>query len=162
MNNIYKRKLEELKKKKEKGFMPFSVIGDPDFKTSLEVVKAMIKGGADFLELGIPFSDPTADGPTIQLADQRALKAGMNTDKVFEFISEVRKFTNVPIGVLVYYNIIMQYGEDGFYKKAGKVGIDSVLVADMPPEEAKNMVQLAKKNNVKPIFIVSRLTTENR
>ena len=99
--NRYKKAFENLKKKKEGAIMPFAVIGDPDYETSLKIVKILAEKG-DMLELGIPFSDPIADGPVIQKADARALKKGFDTDKVFDFLKEVRKSTYNPIMLLVY------------------------------------------------------------
>ena len=106
----YKEAFRSLKNKKEGALVCFIVIGDPDYETSLKIAKTIVNAGADILELGLPFSDPIADGPSIQAADIRALNNGMNTDKVFEYIKELRKFTDVPIGLLSYYNLIYQYG----------------------------------------------------
>jgi tryptophan synthase alpha chain len=158
----YKKTFNQLKKRKEKALVPFTVIGDPNYKTSLQIVKAMVKGGADILELGLAFSDPIADGPTIQSADVRALSHKINTDRVFNFIKEVRKFTKIPIGLLVYYNLIYQRGINRFYKNAKLAGVDSVLVADMPVEEYDEIVKAARKNKVDTVFIVSPLTNNKR
>ena len=102
----YNEVFSELKKKKEGALVAFIVAGDPDYETSIEIAKKIVDAGADMLEIGLPFSDPIADGKTIQEADIRALQSGMNTDKFFEFISELRKYTDIPIGVLSYYNLI--------------------------------------------------------
>ena len=109
----YKQVFSELKMA---AMIPFFVIGDPDFETSLEIVKTTIDSGADILELGIPFSDPIADGPTIQKADIRALRSGMTVAKALEFIREVKKYKDVPIGLLMYYNLVYQYGTEKFFK----------------------------------------------
>jgi tryptophan synthase alpha chain len=142
-------------------FMPFLVAGDPDYNTSLEMFKA-VAPYADMLEIGFPYSDPLADGPTIQAADERALHSGINTDKVFSLIHDIRKFYKGPISVLVYANLVYQYGIDAFYKQAAKNGIDGVLVPDVPYEESEPFVKAAKKHRVSPVFMVTQTTTEAR
>ena len=141
--------------------MPFLVAGDPDFKTSLAVAKRVVEH-ADLLEIGFPYSDPLADGPVIQAADGRALASGMNTDKVFELISEIRKFSQIPVTVLVYANLVYQQGIDNFYRKAKAAGIDGVLVPDVPVEESEPFVAAAKKHGTDPIFLVAQTTTPER
>ncbi len=159
----YRKTFRRLKRKKEKALIPFVVVGDPNYKTSLEIVKTIINAGADILELGSSFSDPIADGPTIQSADVRAKKAGMNTDKFFNFIKQIRKFNNeIPIGILIYANLIYQRGINKFYNDAKKAGIDSVLVADLPIEEADSYIKAARKNKINTVFIVSPLTSNER
>ncbi len=157
--------LEMFKKVKDKGegaFIPFVVAGDPDFETSLQIVKKLVESGADSLEIGFTFSDPVADGPTVQNADIRASNAGMTTKKGFEFIKRVREFTGIPIGLLVYYNLIYKMGIDEFYKNAGEVGVNGVLAADLPPEEAQDAVKSARKYGVDPIFIAAQTTSNER
>jgi tryptophan synthase alpha chain len=158
----YKKTFKKLKKAKEKALVPFVVAGDPNYQTSLQIVKTIIEAGADILELGFSFSEPIADGPTIQTAGVRALKAGSNTDKNFNFIKQIRKFTDVPIGLLVYTNLIYQRGIDKFYKDAANAGVDSVLIADLPVEEADPYVKAARKAKVDTVFIVSPLTDNKR
>jgi tryptophan synthase alpha chain len=159
----YKKTFAELKKRNEKALIPFVAIGDPDYKTSLEIVRTIIKGGADILELGFVFSEPIADGPTIQAAGIRALKAGANTAKNFNFVRQIRKFNNeIPIGILTYANLVYQRGIEKFYNDAEKAGIDSVLVADLPIEEASSYVRAARKSKIDTVFIVSPLTSNER
>jgi len=160
--NSYKKTFNKLKRKKEKALVPFIVIGDPDYNTSLKIVKTIVESGADILELGFPFSDPIADGPTIQAADVRALKKGINTDKNFKFIKEIRKFTDIPIGLLVYYNLIYQRGINKFFYDCKLAGITSVLAADVPVEEADDIIQAARKHKIDTVFIVSPLTDNKR
>ncbi len=145
-------------------FVPFTVLGDPTPTKSLKVIKDYVKGGATMLELGLPFSDPVADGPVVQKADQRALKVGMNTDKAFELIEKVRKFTDVPIGLMLYANLAYVYGLERFYKKAAEVGVTSVLIPDLPPESVhcKKALKLAKRYGLQQVFIVSELTSAKR
>ncbi len=158
----YKQLFRALKQKQQAALMPFVVIGDPDYDTSLEIVKTLIESGADILELGLPFSDPIADGPTIQLADQRALKAGINTDQCFQFLQTIRAFSDIPIGLLVYANLIYQRDIDQFYQDATAAGVNSVLVADLPVEEALPFVSAARKQKIDTVFIISPLTEGER
>jgi len=160
--NSYKKTFNKLKRKKEKALVPFVVIGDPDYQTSLKIVKTIVEAGADILELGFPFSDPIADGPTIQSADVRALKKGINTDKCFKFIKKVREFTDIPIGLLVYYNLIYQRGTKKFFYDCKLAGVTSVLAADVPVEEADEIIIPARKHNIDTVFIVSPLTDNKR
>lgn len=142
--------------------MPFTVIGDPDLKTSLEIVRTFAESGAHSIELGFPFSDPAADGPTIQAADTRALNAGVTTSNVLTFLKNCRTFTDKPIGLLSYYNPILQYGVERFYKEAARAGLTSLLIADLPLEESKESLIYAKRYGINPIFIVSALTSPQR
>ena len=148
-------------KERKIAFMPFLVAGDPDMKQSLEYIKHVAEH-ADFLELGFPYSDPLADGPTIQAADGRALASGMTTEKVFELIRNIREVSSVPITVLVYANLVYQQTIDGFYRKAKEAGIDGVLVPDLPVEESAPFVKAAKKYGIDPIFLVAQTTTNER
>jgi tryptophan synthase alpha chain len=146
----------------EIAFIPFVVAGDPDFNTSLEIVRRFVESGADALEIGFAFSDPVADGPTVQDADIRALRSGMTTKSGFEFIKKIREFTDIPIGILVYYNLIYKMGIDEFYKTAKDCGVNGVLSADLPPEEAEDAVTAARKYRIDPIFMVAQTTSNAR
>jgi tryptophan synthase alpha chain len=159
--NVFTEAFENSNKKGKTAFMPFLVAGDPDFNTSLQVFKTLAPY-ADMLEIGFPYSDPLADGPTVQAADERALKSGIDTEKVFSLIAKVRSFYRGPITVLVYSNLVYQYGLDAFYKKAAQVGINGVLVPDVPFEEAEPFVKAAKKHKVSPIFMITQTTTDSR
>ncbi len=158
----YVEMFEDLKKNKRGAFIPFIVAGDPDFETSIEIVKILVETGADALEIGFPFSDPVADGPIIQEANLRALNSGMTTQKCFEFIKKIRKFTDIPIGLLVYYNLIYKRGVNDFYYEAKYNGINSILSADLSPEEANNALHAAKKYDIDQIFLVAQNTPLNR
>ena len=159
----YKQVFNELKNKNQGALVAFTVIGDPDYETSLGIIKKIIDSGANILELGLPFSDPIADGPTIQAADIRALSKGMNTDKAFDFIKQIREYNGkIPIGLLVYGNLIFQRGIDKFYQDAAKVGINSILGADIPIEEADDYIKASKSNNIDTVFIISPLTPDER
>lgn len=159
--SLITKKFLQVRQLKKTAFMPFVVAGDPDFQTSLEIIKTLALN-ADFLELGFPYSDPLADGPTIQAANDRALKSGMNTDRVFTLIAKARKFTTLPITVLVYANIVYQYGIERFYKRAARTGINGVLVPDIPIEESAPYVAAAQRHGIDPIFLATQTTTPAR
>ncbi len=143
-------------------FVPFVVLGDPDPETSLRLVDRLVASGADMLELGFPFSDPPADGPVIQAADQRALAAGTTPPLAFELLDEVRRRHGIPVGLLIYYNLVLQYGIDAFYERCAEVGVDGVLVADLPLEESAEAVAAARRARVAPVFIGSSLSSDAR
>ena len=142
--------------------VPFFVIGDPDFETSLSLVKGAIDAGADVLELGIAFSDPIADGPTIQKADIRALAAGMTVKKALEFIGQVTDYKAVPIGLLVYYNLVYQYGTAEFFKDFKAVGGSSVLVADLSVDDADEITGPAADAGLETVFMATPITSDER
>lgn len=162
MKESYESLFQRLEEKNEGAFIPFIVAGDPDFETSLEIVQTFLDNGADALEIGFPFSDPVADGITVQNADIRALNSGMNTDKCFDFIRRVRELTSAPIGVLVYYNLIYKRGVDDFYREAAECGVNGILAADLPPEEAGMVLQASKKYGVDQIFMAAQTTSNER
>ncbi len=150
----YQQAFSDLVAKNEKAFIPFVTIGDPNAEQSLKVIKALIDGGADALELGIPFSDPSADGITIQMAALRALKSGINTDICIDILAKVREYApNIPIGLLLYGNLVFARGIEKFYCDMAKVGVDSVLIADLPIRESLPFREAALKYGVAPIFI---------
>ena len=159
----YATRFAELRRKGEGAFMPFVMLGDPDVKTSFEIVKTLIENGADVLELGLPFSDPIADGKTIQAADQRALAKHFRTADAFRIIAKIRKLDNeIPIGLLVYSNLINSRGIDRFYMEAGNAGVDGILAADVPIEEAKPFMDAGRNSGVQQIFLVAPTTTPAR
>jgi tryptophan synthase alpha chain len=143
-------------------FIPFLVAGDPDRETSIILAKTLIQAGADILELGMPFSDPVADGPVIQKADERALRGGMNPDLLFGMVRELRRSSDIPIVLLTYYNIAFKRGIVRFYKEAHEAGIDAILIVDLPPEEADEVVSAAGDQGIDQIFIVSGTTSPER
>jgi len=155
----YKEVFSELKRP---ALIPFFVIGDPDFDTSLAIVKTAIDAGADVLELGIPFSDPIADGPTIQKADIRALTAGMNVQKAREFIEKVKEYKDIPIGLLMYYNLIYQYGTEKFFSDFHAAGVNSVLVADLSIDDADEITGPAASAGLDTVFMVTPNTNPER
>ncbi len=142
--------------------IPFFVVGDPDFDTSLAIIKAAIDAGADILELGIPFSDPIADGPTIQKADIRAMKSGITVAKGLELIRKVKDYKDVPIGLLMYYNLVYQYGVEKFFADCHEAGVNSVLVADLSIDDADEITGPAKAAGLDTVFMVTPVTAEER
>jgi len=156
MNNRYDKTFEKLKKNNQAAFVPFVTLCDPNYEQSLKIVRCLIENGADVLELGLPFSDPIADGPAIQKASIRALNSGSTTSKCFEITTQIRKeFPDIPIGLLVYSNLVVSGGIEEFYQQANQAGIDSVLIADVPVIESDPFIKAADKNNVCPIFIAT-------
>jgi tryptophan synthase alpha chain len=149
-------------RQKKPAFIGFTVAGDPDKDTCIRAAMALIDGGMDILELGVPFSDPVADGPTIQKADERALAAGTTVDTVFAIVRELRKKTDVPIVFLAYYNIIYHRGIDRFYWEAHESGVDGILIVDMPVEESDDVYNTALKYGIDPIFLITRTTSDER
>ena len=150
----YESLFAQLKERKEGAFVPFVTLGDPGIEQSLKIIDTLIEAGADALELGTPFSDPLADGPTIQNATLRAFAAGVTPAQCFEVLALIRqKHPTIPIGLLMYANLVFNKGIDEFYAECEKVGVDSVLVADVPVEESAPFRQAALRHNVAPIFI---------
>lgn len=150
----YETLFKQLKERKEGAFVPFVTLGDPSPEQSLKIIDTLIEAGADALELGIPFSDPLADGPTIQNATLRAFAAGVTPIQCFEMLAAIRqKHPTIPIGLLMYANLVFSRGIDEFYAQCEKAGVDSVLVADVPVEESAPFRQAALRHNVAPIFI---------
>ncbi|MCE0492704.1 tryptophan synthase subunit alpha [Vibrio salinus] len=150
----YSALFNRLTEKNQGAFVPFVTIGDPNPELSKDVIFALIEGGADALELGMPFSDPLADGPTIQGANLRALNANTTVQKCFDIIASVRAaYPELPIGLLMYANLVFSNGIESFYQRCQQAGIDSVLVADVPTTESKDFLAAAEKFGIKPIFI---------
>ncbi|TWX55797.1 tryptophan synthase subunit alpha [Colwellia hornerae] len=154
MTTRYQQTFAQLAEKNQGAFIPFVTIGDPNLEQSFAIIKALIDAGADALELGIPFSDPSADGITIQRAALRALNAGVNTDACLDVLAKVRAYApEIPIGLLLYGNLVFARGIDSFYRDTAAVGVDSVLIADLPLRESAPFRAAAVKYGVAPIFI---------
>ena len=140
----------------EGAFGAFLTLGDPDIETSFSLLMACLDGGADMLEVGIPFSDPVADGPVIQAASQRALAAGVRPDDCFDLIARVRETApDVPIGILTYANLVAAKGREGFARAAAEAGADSLLVADVPSLEAPPYVDACRAAGIDPVLIAA-------
>jgi tryptophan synthase alpha chain len=140
----------------------FTVAGDPDLTTSIRIARTLIHAGTDILELGVPFSDPVADGPTIQRAGDRALAAGTTPDTVFAIVHELRQQSDIPIVLLTYVNTVFRRGIEQFYRDARAAGVDGILIADMPVEEAGEVLEAAEKNAIDQILLVARTTSDER
>ena len=143
-------------------FVAYVCAGDPDFETSLEVCRALLANGVDILELGVPFSDPLADGLTNQLAAQRALESGMTAARVFELVRRVREFSDAPIVFYTYYNLVFAHGVDAYVRDAGAAGVDGILTLDLPPEEAGEVIAAGAAHGVDTVFIVAPTTPDVR
>lgn len=161
MNRI-QNAFEQGRSKNRACFVSYICAGDPDFDTSLEVARTLIETGTDILELGVPFSDPLADGLTNQLAAERALASGMTHARVLEFVREIRKFSQVPIVFYTYYNLVYRNGLDIYARQAKEAGVDGILILDLPPEEAEEWLVEATKADIKTVFILSPTTPRER
>ena len=140
---------------KGKAFIPFITCGDPDLETTAKVVKAAAENGADLIELGIPFSDPTAEGPVIQAANIRALNGGVNTDKIFDFVRELRKDITILLVFMTYANVVFSYGSDKFISLCAEVGIDGLILPDIPFEETEEFLDICHKYDVALISLIA-------
>jgi len=161
MNRIAK-KFQDLKSQKRKAFIAFITAGDPDLKTTEDLVVSLESAGVDIIELGIPFSDPLADGPTIQASFLRALNKGTTVRKILETVKSIRQKTSIPIAFMTSYNPILRFGEEKFIKACVAVGVDGLIVPDLPPEEAQNLRRLAGRYDIATIFFVAPTSQDER
>ena len=138
-----------------KAFIPFITCGDPDLKTTAAVVRAAVENGADLIELGIPFSDPTAEGPVIQGANLRALQGGVTTDQVFDLVRELRRDVSVPMVFMTYANVVFSYGAEKFISTCGEIGIDGLILPDLPYEEKEEFLPLCRQYGVDLISMIA-------
>ena len=144
-----------------KAFIPFFTCGYPDIETSMELVRTAAENGADLIELGIPFSDPTAEGPVIQISSLKALENGVKTDKVFEMVRELRRDIKIPMVFMTYANVVFSYGSERFISACSEMGIDGLILPDIPYEERDEFLELCHKYDVDLISFVAP-TSENR
>lgn len=145
----------------KKAFIPFITCGDPDLETTAKIVRAAVENGADLIELGIPFSDPTAEGPVIQEANIRALSSGVTTDKIFELVRDLRTDVEIPMVFMTYANVVFSYGAEKFITTCKEIGIDGLILPDLPFEEKEEFLSLCKQNDVDLISLIAP-TSENR
>lgn len=150
------------RQEKRAAFVAYLCAGDPDLETSVAASLAVVAGGADIVELGVPFSDPLADGLTNQLAAQRALESGMTAAKVFELVRLIREKSQVPLVFYTYYNLVFAHGVENYVREAKAAGVDGMLTLDLPPEEAGEMLEACRKHDMKTVFIVAPTTPEQR
>jgi tryptophan synthase alpha chain len=158
--NRIDKKFKELDKAKKKAFIAYITAGDPSFSMTEKLVPALERSGVDIIELGIPFSDPLADGPTIQAASERALKAGATLKKAFALVARLRDKAACPIVFMTYYNPVLRYGPARFFDSCKSCGVDGVIVPDLPCVEAKELVRLGRKKGVAAIFLAAPTSTD--
>jgi tryptophan synthase alpha chain len=159
MTGRYEAMFERLGERQEGAFGAFVMLGDPDLQTSAAILDALVEGGADMIEVGIPFSDPVADGPTIQAAAERALARGVTPADCFGLLAAFRaRHPDVPVGVLSYANLVLARGRDAFYRACAGAGVDSLLVADVPVFEAAPFVEAGRAHGVAPVMIAATNT----
>ena len=153
--NRLQRKFSDLKKHREAALIPFVTAGDPDLPTTLKIMRALEAAGADCIELGIPFSDPTADGPTIQRASERALKNGVTLQQILQTLRQFRNSSDLAIILFGYFNPFLQFGLEKFCREAVKAGADAVLCVDLPPEESAEFKRWTDAAGMDLIFLLS-------
>jgi tryptophan synthase alpha chain len=160
--SVIAAKFRELKRRNEGGLIAYVMTGDPTPKHTVKIVDALVAGGADIVELGIPFSDPIADGPTLQRAAVRALEAGTTPRKVFDVARAIKRAHDVPVVVMTYYNIVYQMGLKAFCSAAEQSGVNGVIAPDLPVEEAALYKEEATRYGLDTIFLAAPLTSEAR
>jgi tryptophan synthase alpha chain len=159
----YAAMFERLRARGEGAFGAFVMLGDPDLETSASILDALVEAGADMLEVGIPFSDPVADGPVIQAAAVRALAAGVRPGDCLRLLGELRaRHPHIPVGILTYANIVVARGREAFYAAAAEAGVDSILVADVPLIEAEPFAASARAHGIDPVLIAAANTPAER
>ncbi len=161
MNRVENR-FRELKKKNQRALITYVTAGFPSLKYTQDLMEILEESGADIIELGVPFSDPIADGPTIQRASEGALKNGVSLKNVLELVKNMRKGTDIPVVLMGYYNPFFAYGIEKFTEDAVKSGVDGLIVPDLPPEEAENLIKYARRQDIATIFLVAPTSTEGR
>lgn len=155
-------KFKRLRAEGKKAFIPYIMAGDPNLEKTLEQVLLLEECGADIIELGVPFTDPLADGPTIQRAAERALKVGVTLKNVIPFVKKLRQHTQVPIVLMTYYNPVFKYGEESFINDAVDAGVDGVIIPDLPPDEGEDFIKLSSDASFSTIFLIAPTSTKDR
>jgi len=157
------KRIKKVFEKKNKKLVTFTTAGDPDLDTSFEIINTIINNGADIIEIGMPFSDPMADGPTIQESSVRSIKNGTKITDVFEIVKRVRSFNNeIPVILMGYYNSIYNLGINNFTKKCTETGVDGLIIVDLQPEEDSELLIKLKKENIDLIRLITPTTDNNR
>ena len=162
MTTRISEKFRELKSKGEVALIPYIRAGDPDLNTTGELIAEIERSGADMIELGVPFSDPLADGPTIQRAAIRALSGKVNLGDVIKLVENTRKRSDIPIILMLYYNLVHKYGERRFVRDAVKAGVDGAIIPDLPPDEAKTLIAEAASAGLDLIFLLAPTSSPDR
>ncbi len=155
-------KFNQLKNESKKALIPYIMAGDPTLRATKKYVLDLEKSGADIIELGVPFSDPLADGPTIQRASERSLKHGTTLSKVIELVQEIRKKSEIPLVLMTYYNPVFKYGVELFIRRAVRAGVDGVIIPDLIPDEAADFIRIAKQHELDTIFLLAPTSTRER
>lgn len=153
---------QELRKAGRKALIPYIMSGDPSLASTKRFIAQLEDAGADIIELGVPFSDPLADGPTIQRAHERALQNGITLRRVLAFVKGIRRTTQIPVVLMTYYNPVFKFGVEVFVKKAVEAGVDGVIVPDLIPDEADELINAARKHNLDTIFLLAPTSTQDR
>jgi tryptophan synthase alpha chain len=161
MNRI-DRKFNELRKARKKAFIAYITAGDPSLPKTVELALALEKAGADIIELGVPFSDPLADGPTIQNASFRALRKGTTIPKILVAVKKIRQSSDIPLALMTYYNPVFHFGEEKFVRAAKAVGVDGLIIPDLPVEEARRLRRAAKASDLSTVFFLAPTTAKIR
>ena len=161
MNRI-EAKFRELRAKGESAFMPYICDGDPTPEMSRKLILTLEEAGADIIELGVPFSDPIADGPTIQKASERALAHRISLRQILDQVRDLRQETHIPIAIMTYYNTVFRMGEAEFCAAASEAGVDGVIIPDLPPEEAGTLLEVAPAHNLSTVFLVAPTSPPER
>ena len=162
MTGRIERTFRDLKQKKEKALVVYLTGGDPDLQTTRGLILALEEAGVDVIEIGVPFSDPTADGPVIQAASQRALHRGVTLSGILDMIESLRAVSEIPIVLFGYYNPIFSYGNERFAARAKRAGVDGILVVDLPPEESHELRQHTDITGLDFISLIAPTTSDNR
>jgi len=161
MNRIDAR-FSKLKKQRRKAFIAFLTAGDPSLKVTEELVLAFAAAGVDMVELGVPFSDPMADGPTIQAASERSLKKGTTLAKILDLVRRIRMKSDLPLALMTYYNPVFHQGEAAFVERAKRAGVDGLIIPDLPPEEAAGLIQATQRNDMACVFFIAPTSKAER
>jgi len=153
---------KQLKKQDKKAFIPYIMSGDPSLEDTKRFISELEEAGADIIELGVPFTDPLADGPTIQRAHERALSQGVTLRKVLSLVDEIRQSVRIPLILMTYYNPVFKYGIESFVKEAHRVGVDGVIIPDLIPDEAEDFISIARQHKLDTIFLLAPTSTGDR
>lgn len=162
MTNRIEKIFKQLKNQNKKAFIPYIMAGDPSLEDTKRFVSELAEAGADMIELGVPFTDPLADGPTIQRAHERALSQGVTLRKVLSFVEEVRQDVKIPLILMTYYNPVFKYGTKSFIKEAARIGVNGVIIPDLIPDEAEDFISIARQHKLDTIFLLAPTSTGER
>jgi tryptophan synthase alpha chain len=162
VTSLIKKTFKRLKDKGKKVFIPYIMAGDPSLEKTKDIVLLFEECGADIVELGVPFSDPLADGPTIQRASERALKNSVTLRKVISLVKDLRQVTRIPLVLMTYFNPVFKYGVENFVKDSMAAGVDGVIIPDLPPDEADDFINLSRRMGLDTIFLLAPTSTEDR